>query len=206
MLEPELDPAVVVTEVGSGASGGVELDVAAESAEHEVPMIRMTATDWQHSPRQRRRFAKAGSSQCRVGLWTAASTHRTAGSYSLEVRRVQDVLALPASCRGLAVHLAARITGDAQPDEILVSRTVKDLMVGSEIETEDRSSHELEEIDDPLQLYAVTAPPCTRARASVGSSGSTKRHIPQRGTSRGKATPSMTAARPPTEVYDPGGR
>ncbi len=56
---------------------------------------------------------------------------------------------------GLAVHLAARIMGEAQPAEILVSRTVKDLVVGSDLTFEDRGSHTLKGIDEPWQLYAV---------------------------------------------------
>ena len=42
---------------------------------------------------------------------------------------------------GMAVHLAARIMGEAQANEILVSRTVKDLVVGSELTFEVRGLH-----------------------------------------------------------------
>lgn len=56
---------------------------------------------------------------------------------------------------GIAVHLAARVMAEAIADEILVSRTVKDLVVGSEIEFADRGIHALKGIDDPWQLYAV---------------------------------------------------
>ena len=57
---------------------------------------------------------------------------------------------------GIAVHLAARVMEEAQADEILVSRTVKDLVVGSELTFEDRGTHALKGIDDPWQLFAVT--------------------------------------------------
>lgn len=57
---------------------------------------------------------------------------------------------------GLAVHLAARIMAQAQPGEILVSRTVKDLVVGSGIAFADRGVHTLKGIDDPWPLYAVS--------------------------------------------------
>jgi class 3 adenylate cyclase len=56
---------------------------------------------------------------------------------------------------GLAVHLAARIMGEARPGEILVSRTVKDLVVGSDLNFEDLGSRTLKGIDEPWQLYAV---------------------------------------------------
>jgi hypothetical protein len=39
---------------------------------------------------------------------------------------------------GLAVHIGARLAGLAQPGEVLVSRTVKDLVAGSRIEFDDR--------------------------------------------------------------------
>lgn len=56
---------------------------------------------------------------------------------------------------GIAVHLAARVMEEARADEILVSRTVKDLVVGSDLTFEDRGTHALKGIDDPWQLYAV---------------------------------------------------
>jgi class 3 adenylate cyclase len=57
---------------------------------------------------------------------------------------------------GIAVHLAARIMAQAQPDEILVSRTVKDLVVGSDLAFEDRGTYALKGINEDWQLYAVT--------------------------------------------------
>jgi pimeloyl-ACP methyl ester carboxylesterase len=57
---------------------------------------------------------------------------------------------------GIAVHLAARIMAEAQADEILVSRTVKDLVVGSDLSFTDRGVHSLKGIDEDWHLYAVT--------------------------------------------------
>ncbi len=54
---------------------------------------------------------------------------------------------------GIAVHLAARIMDRAEPGEILVSRTVKDLVVGSDLAFTDRGVHSLKGIDEPWQLY-----------------------------------------------------
>jgi class 3 adenylate cyclase len=57
--------------------------------------------------------------------------------------------------RGLAVHLAARIMALASAGETLVSRTVCDLVVGSELSFADRGEHELKGIDEPWHLYAL---------------------------------------------------
>lgn len=57
---------------------------------------------------------------------------------------------------GIAVHLAARIMAAADPNEVLVSNTVKDLVIGSDIGFQDRGTHELKGIDGDWQLYAVT--------------------------------------------------
>lgn len=56
---------------------------------------------------------------------------------------------------GIAVHIAPRVSALAGPGEVLVSRTVKDLVVGSGIEFADRGIHELKGIDDAWRLYAV---------------------------------------------------
>ena len=56
---------------------------------------------------------------------------------------------------GIAVHIAARILGQAGAGEILVSRTVRDLVVGSGTGFEDRGSVELRGVPDSWQLLAV---------------------------------------------------
>ena len=56
---------------------------------------------------------------------------------------------------GMAVHLAARIMSMAAGGEILVSRTVKDLVVGSDLAFEDRGTHQLKGIESDWQLFAV---------------------------------------------------
>jgi class 3 adenylate cyclase len=59
---------------------------------------------------------------------------------------------------GMAAHLAARIMGEAGGGEILVSRTVKDLVVGSDLVFEDRGVHHLKGIEGDWQLLAVRSP------------------------------------------------
>lgn len=56
---------------------------------------------------------------------------------------------------GIAVHIAARILGAAEPGELVVSNTVKDLVVGSGIEFEDRGEHELRGVPGSWRLWAV---------------------------------------------------
>jgi class 3 adenylate cyclase len=56
---------------------------------------------------------------------------------------------------GLAVHIAARILGQAGAGEILVSRTVRDLVVGSGTGFEDRGTVELRGVPGTWQLLAV---------------------------------------------------
>jgi class 3 adenylate cyclase len=58
---------------------------------------------------------------------------------------------------GIAVHIGARIGGLAQPGEVLVSTTVKDLVIGSGISFEDRGSHPLKGIPDTWKLYSVAS-------------------------------------------------
>ncbi|MGO9222618.1 alpha/beta fold hydrolase [Mycobacterium sp.] len=62
---------------------------------------------------------------------------------------------LDADIGGIAVHIAARICGQAGAGEILVSRTVRDLVVGSGTGFEDRGSVELRGLPGTWQLLAV---------------------------------------------------
>jgi class 3 adenylate cyclase len=57
---------------------------------------------------------------------------------------------------GIAVHIAARISAKAGPGEVLVSRTVTDLVVGSNISFVDRDTTLLRGVDGTWQLYAVS--------------------------------------------------
>jgi class 3 adenylate cyclase len=57
---------------------------------------------------------------------------------------------------GIAVHIAARVASTANPGEVLVSQTVKDLVAGSGIAFEDRGIHELKGVPEPRHLFAAT--------------------------------------------------
>jgi class 3 adenylate cyclase/pimeloyl-ACP methyl ester carboxylesterase len=56
---------------------------------------------------------------------------------------------------GLAVHIGARICDLAAPGEVLVTRTVRDLVAGSGIAFEERGEHELKGVPDRWTLYAT---------------------------------------------------
>jgi class 3 adenylate cyclase len=56
---------------------------------------------------------------------------------------------------GVAVHIGARVEARAMPGEVLVSSTVKDLVVGSGLQFEDRGTHTLKGIPDEWHLFAV---------------------------------------------------
>ena len=56
---------------------------------------------------------------------------------------------------GIAVHIAARVLAAASPGEVLVSRTVRDLVTGSDTVLEDRGAHHLKGVEGTWQLFAV---------------------------------------------------
>ena len=58
---------------------------------------------------------------------------------------------------GTSVRIAAHIAALARPGEVLVSRTVKDLVAGTDIGFTDCGSHELDDLPDSWQLFAATA-------------------------------------------------
>jgi class 3 adenylate cyclase len=56
---------------------------------------------------------------------------------------------------GIAVHIGARIASLANPDEILVSETVKSLVVGAGLKFSDRGCHPLKGVEGDWRLFAV---------------------------------------------------
>jgi len=56
---------------------------------------------------------------------------------------------------GIAVHIGARVASAANPDEVLVSSTVRDLVAGSGIKFTDRGTHSLKGVSDEWRLFAV---------------------------------------------------
>ena len=74
-----------------------------------------------------------------------------AGVHTGEVERAGSAI------RGIAVHIASRIAGLAEADEILVSSTVRDLVAGSGMKFVDRGTHTLKGIPEARQVLAVAS-------------------------------------------------
>jgi len=92
-----------------------------------------------------------GAQAARLILDALASQnlHARAGLHVGEIELQGDDIA------GLAVHVAARVMGKAGDDEVLVSRTVRDLTAGAGLHFEDRGTHTLKGIPEDWQLYAL---------------------------------------------------
>ena len=58
--------------------------------------------------------------------------------------------------QGIAVHIAWRVSALAGPGEVLVSRTVKDLVAGSGLRFDERGRHSLKGLQEPMDLYAAS--------------------------------------------------
>jgi class 3 adenylate cyclase len=80
------------------------------------------------------------------------------GELGLEIRaglHTGEIEVEPDDIAGLAVHIGARISALAGAGELLVSSTVKDLVVGSGLDFDDRGTHELKGVPGEWRLYAV---------------------------------------------------
>jgi pimeloyl-ACP methyl ester carboxylesterase len=71
------------------------------------------------------------------------------GLHTGEVELAED------DVRGIAVHIAARVAALAGAGEVLVSRTVRDLVAGSGIRFVERGRHSLHGIQETMELYAA---------------------------------------------------
>jgi len=90
----------------------------------------------------------------------ARSIGETVGSLGLEVRagvHAGEVELDGDAVRGVAVHIGSRIAALATAGEVLVSSTVKDLVVGSGLSFEDRGEHVLKGVPDSWHLYSLTS-------------------------------------------------
>jgi class 3 adenylate cyclase len=59
---------------------------------------------------------------------------------------------------GIGVHIGARVSALAGANEVLVSSTLRDLVIGSGLEFEERGSYELKGVPGEWRLFAVTSP------------------------------------------------
>jgi class 3 adenylate cyclase len=58
---------------------------------------------------------------------------------------------------GIAVHIGARVSALAGPNDVLVSSTLRDLVIGSGIEFGDRGAHGLKGLPGEWRLFAVAS-------------------------------------------------
>ena len=137
LLERYLDRSGAITT----KQGGVELTSAGDGlvARFDTPARALTAA------------RQSISAARRLGLELRAGCH--AGE--LESRGT-DV-------RGIALHIAARILGIADPGEVLVSSTVKDLVAGSTLRFADRGLHALRGVPGEWRVFALAGVGGTRA-------------------------------------------
>jgi class 3 adenylate cyclase len=75
-----------------------------------------------------------------------------AGLHTGETERLRR-----ADIGGIAVHIGARVAALAAPGEVLVSRTVRDLVAGSGLRFEERGTHTLKGVAEEWALYAAVA-------------------------------------------------
>ena len=59
---------------------------------------------------------------------------------------------------GIGVHIGARVSALAGPNEVLVSSTLRDLVIGSGLEFEERGAHTLKGVPGEWHLFAVASP------------------------------------------------
>jgi class 3 adenylate cyclase len=95
------------------------------------------------------------------GIRCATAIRDTArAQFDVEVRtglHTGEIEVIGNDVGGIAVHIGARVGGIASGGEVLVSGTVKDLVVGSGIPFEDRGERELKGVPGTWRLWAVAA-------------------------------------------------
>lgn len=88
----------------------------------------------------------------------AATLRESLGAIGLEIRaglHAGEVEFRRNDVAGIGVHIASRVMAAAGPSEILVSRTVRDLVTGADIRFADRGTHQLKGIEGGWQLFAL---------------------------------------------------
>jgi class 3 adenylate cyclase len=92
------------------------------------------------------------------GIRCACAITEAVKELGLEVRaglHTGECEVLDAKVGGIAVHIGARVAKEAEPGEVLVSSTVKDLVAGSGIDFHERGSAELRGVPGEWRLFAV---------------------------------------------------
>jgi adenylate cyclase len=82
-------------------------------------------------------------------------------NFELEIRaglHTGEFEYLGSDIAGIAVHIAARVATTARPGEVLVTSTVKELLLGSEVKFSDRGIHKLKGVPEEWHLYRAESP------------------------------------------------
>ncbi len=93
------------------------------------------------------------------GIRCAKAIEEAVASLGIEVRaglHTGECRTVDGKVGGLAVAIGARVTGLADPSEVLVSQTVRDLVAGSGLEFVERGEHELKGVPGRWKVYAVS--------------------------------------------------
>ena len=114
--------------------------VPREGGEHRR---RRVLRELRRARRARSAAPRPSSRACTLGLEVRAGLHT--GECEL----------IDGKVAGIAVHTGARVASHAEPGEVLVSSTVKDLVAGSGLAFQDRGAHELKGVPGEWHLYAV---------------------------------------------------
>jgi pimeloyl-ACP methyl ester carboxylesterase len=94
------------------------------------------------------------------GIRCAAAIAESVSALGLAVRaglHTGECELVDGKLAGIAVHIAARIAARAEAGEVLVSNTVKDLVIGSRMAFTERGAHELKGVPGEWNLFAVDA-------------------------------------------------
>jgi class 3 adenylate cyclase len=89
----------------------------------------------------------------------ACAVHRAVERLGLQIRagvHSGECEVAGTTLAGMAVHVASRIQAAAAPGEVLVSSTVKALVVGSKLRFDDRGDQMLKGVPEPWRLFAVS--------------------------------------------------
>ena len=105
------------------------------------------------SPRSTARLARSSARRPSIESAASIGIELRAGLHTGEVEITNDGL------RGIAVHVAARTMALAEPGEILVTSTVKELVAGSGIALRDRGTVQMKGVPGEQQLFAVETAP-----------------------------------------------
>ena len=104
------------------------------------------------------------------GIRCAVAIRDALGPVGLQIRaglHTGEIELRAEGIAGVAVHISARIEAQAEPGEILVSRTVVDLVAGSGIGFVDRGSHPLKGVPGRWDLYGLDLPTLEHPRSEA---------------------------------------